>query len=193
MFSFETRRQKAHRGKIQRIGMVVNVSKLKRITNFRPKDPVFIGLRDGIEPRMKFRMHLFHIAHPNRRGQKAIDRAPQIISWYRIIKRNRCHLGASMHPGIGASRTLHAHRPTLNPTNHRFQSPLNSSQIRLDLPPMEIRPIVANRKPYPPVGQSPRTAPDAPVRLLLWRVQAAREPGFTAVDPSAQRGHCDGS
>jgi len=128
----------------------MNKSPFERRTHGSAPDAVLIGLCHSVVARVKTTHGLDCIENPDAFGQQAVHGLLQILNGNRVYQVEGRALGQCVNPRVGAPRTGHMDRRSFYLRQHALDFALNGSQMGLNLPPVKVRSVVADRRPYPP-------------------------------------------
>src|SRR5579864_9082828 len=124
--------------------MMIDIAAIERRADLAAKDPVFVGLRFGLETRMEIEWSFFHSRDADVRRQQTIRGSAQILQRNRVLYAQRGHLRDGMNPGVRAARSGHLYCATFDLTEDLLQRSLDSRQTWLHLPAVIVRAVVGD-------------------------------------------------
>lgn len=124
---------------------MVDPAPLKRRADFGSEDPVLISLRPCIPNGMEIRKRLRGLDHPNGRGEKPVHGFLEVVGGDRIPQIECGHLGQGVDSRIGAAAAGYMDIGPLDFFQDMMKRPLDSGDLRLDLPSVKIGAVVTDR------------------------------------------------
>src|SRR5208337_3864957 len=146
VYSHKPRRCLFHRLFIQRKRVVQHIAPQHRRHHLPPINPVPVNFPFRRPSRIEIRPRFFRSHDPDRRRQQRIQRPLKLLRRKRRLRPETPHLSQGMHTRIRASRAVQLHILLRQPPQHGHQFALHCRFICLDLPTVEIRPVVRNRQ-----------------------------------------------
>jgi Glycosyl transferase family 2 len=127
---------------VQRIAERINVSRLKRADDRRSPDVVLVGFRARRAPGMKARFDFFHRKNSDFRTQQRVDAAQNGVGIHGPDRFDIGDLAVSVDSGVGTARAGDIHFVVEQFLKRLLEFALNRTQLRLDLPPMKVGPVI---------------------------------------------------
>ena len=144
MLAFELPRGLGHCSLVKRPRIVQRAAVFKRRQHAAAINSITVRLSLRLPARVKFRAHFFGGGHADRRRQQRVQRALKFRRRQRGLRLEMRHLAQSVYARICAARALDEDlflRDLASRVNDRA---LNRADSRLQLPAMEVRPVVRN-------------------------------------------------
>ena len=131
---------------VERIGVVADKPPDKRRTDRRLKDPVPIGLRARVVARMELVSDLMGVPDAHSGRQKVVERLEQVRARDRTCSLKIGHLARGVRSRVRPAGTPKLDRLYDQLLDRRLQTLLDSGQIGLALPPVEIGAVIGDNE-----------------------------------------------
>lgn len=145
VFAFKQQGCFRHASFVERIRMMVHVAALEGRADLFAENAVFVSLRNGVMTGMKTLVNLLGGEYADLPWQQAVHSAAEIFQWNGVFQGECSHLAQGVHACVGSSGPNDRNRGALDFRQNLLQHSLDGRQPRLNLPTMEVRPIVSER------------------------------------------------